>query len=185
MAKAEVIEEPEDGSSAHGRALLDLYDHALPEVHGYLVRRCRSRIVAEELTAETFLAAVASAKAGKVDNVTVPWLVGIARHKLVDHWRRQERDERRLQAVAGQLAEPTDGWETVIDSHVAHEVLAQLSPAQRGALTLRYLDGLPVVEVARHLDRTLQATEALLTRSKAAFRRTYARHGEPSGGDHV
>jgi RNA polymerase sigma-70 factor (ECF subfamily) len=38
---------------------------------------------------------------------------------------------------------------------------------------LRYLDGLPVPEVARHLDRTVHATEALLVRARAAFRRIY------------
>ena len=43
----------------------------------------------------------------------------------------------------------------------------------RAALTLRYLDGLPVPEVARHLDRTVHATEALLVRARAAFRRIY------------
>ena len=29
--------------------------------------------------------------------LSIPWLIGVARHKLVDHWRRQEREERNLQ----------------------------------------------------------------------------------------
>ena len=41
------------------------------------------------------------------------------------------------------------------------------------ALTLRYLDGLSVPEVADELDRTVHATEALLVRARAAFRRAY------------
>lgn len=41
-----------------GAALLDLYDAALPEVYGYLLSRCGRRGLAEDLTAETFLAAV-------------------------------------------------------------------------------------------------------------------------------
>jgi RNA polymerase sigma-70 factor (ECF subfamily) len=41
-------------------------------------------------------------------------------------------------------------------------------------LTLRYLDDLPVGEVADILDRTLHATEALLARARAAFRRAYS-----------
>jgi len=28
--------------------------------------------------------------------MTVPWLVGVARHKLVDHWRRVARVQRSL-----------------------------------------------------------------------------------------
>ena len=39
--------------------LLALYDRALPEVYGYLLARCgAARALAEDLTAETFLAAV-------------------------------------------------------------------------------------------------------------------------------
>jgi RNA polymerase sigma-70 factor (ECF subfamily) len=55
------------------------------------------------------------------------------------------------------------------------------------ALTLRYLDGLPVRDVAAYLGRTEHATEALLVRARAAFRRTYgagddARDDAPEGG---
>lgn len=161
-------------------ALLLLYDDALPEVHSYLHRRCGSRLVAEDLTAEAFLAAVSSIKAGKVSTVTVAWLIGIARHKLVDHWRRTEREERRLRAVAGELVEANDGWDVVLDQQLANEVLGGLAPQHRAVLTLRYLDGLPVKEVATTLERTPGATEALLTRAKAAFRVDYEERGAES-----
>ncbi len=46
-------------------------------------------------------------------------------------------------------------------------------PAAARTTGLRYLDGLPVPEVARHLDRTLHRTEALLVRARTAFRRVY------------
>ena len=52
-------------------------------------------------------------------------------------------------------------------------MLDRLGAHHRAALTLRYLDGLTVPEVARHLDRTLHATEALLVRARATFRRIY------------
>lgn len=72
----------------HGAALLALYDSALPEVYGYLVSRCGDRALAEDLTSETFLAAVtAPADAPR----TIGWLIGIARHKLADHWRWRAR----------------------------------------------------------------------------------------------
>ncbi len=146
--------------------LLELYDEALPQVYGYLLSRCGQRALAEDLTAETFLAAV-----GAGAEVSVPWLIGVARHKLVDHWRRQSREERSL-ALVEPPAEPP--WEDcVLDAVTAHEALGRLGPHHRAALTLRYLDGLPVPEVARLLDRTLHATEALLVRARAAFRRAY------------
>jgi RNA polymerase sigma-70 factor, ECF subfamily len=155
-----------------GAALLDLYDAALPQVYGYLLARCGRRALAEDLTAETFLAAVAACRRQPSPVMSTGWLVGIARHKLVDHWRASEREDRGLRAVA---AEPDlDPWDGHLDALLAHEVLAAPTVPHRAALTLRYLDGLPVREVARTLDRTVHATEALLTRARAAFRRTYA-----------
>ncbi len=156
-----------------GAALLDLYDTALPEVYGYLLSRCGRRGLAEDLTAETFLAAVTACRRQPPPAMSTGWLVGIARHKLVDHWRAAEREERGLRAVAGEPDPPDDPWDERVDALVAHEVLATQSTQHRAALTLRYLDGLPVPEVARTLGRTVHATEALLTRARATFRHGY------------
>lgn len=156
-----------------GAALLALYDAALPQVYGYLLARCGRRTLAEDLTAETFLAAVAASRRRPSPAMSLGWLVGIARHKLVDHWRAAEREERGLRAVDDLSQEPDDPWDSHVDALVAHEVLAAQTGPHRAVLTLRYLDGLPVSDVARILGRTVHATEALLTRARAAFRRSY------------
>ena len=83
--------------------LLKLYDDALPHVYGYLLARCGDTGLAEDLTAESFLAAVHAVRKPGAPDPSIPWLI----------------------------------------------------------------------EVARHLDRTVQATEALLVRARAAFRRIY------------
>ena len=44
------------------RALLAVYDDALPVVYGYFVRRCADRGTAEDLTSDTFLAAMDAAR---------------------------------------------------------------------------------------------------------------------------
>lgn len=164
-----------------GRALLDGYDRSMPQVYGYLVARVGSTAVAEDLTSETYLAAVAAIGAGTLRQPTTAWLIGVARHKLVDHWRRQARDERRLAAVADLTETTEDPWDVRLDAHHAHHVLAALGPHHRGALTLRYLDGLAVPEVAACLDRTVHATEALLVRARRAFRVAYeGQHEDPS-----
>ena len=166
-----------------GVALLDLYDTALPEVYGYLLARCRQIALAEDLTSETFLAAVTALGKNPPDVLTTAWLIGIARHKLVDHWRRSERDERGLRALAGEHVDCVDPWERELDALLAKEVLARLSGPHRAALTLRYLDGLPVSEVAEHLGRTVHATEALLVRARHAFRTSYADRTEGRAGN--
>ena len=152
----------------HGRALLQLYDVALPQVYGYLLRRCGSEAQAEDLTSETFVAAVDAVRRDAVAELSTAWLIGIARHKLVDHWRRQEREERKLRLLDGEPVE--ERWEVDLDAMVAHEVLSTLGAHHRSALTLRYLDGLPVAQVASHLGRTVGATEVLLVRARRAFR---------------
>ena len=163
-------------------ALLALYDRALPEVYGYLVARCGNQAVAEDLTAETFLAAVGAVQRDAVSDLTVAWLVGVARHKLVDHWRRVGREERKLRLVAQQPELVDDPWDARLDVAMARAVLARLGAANRCALTLRYLDGLAVAEVASELGRTLHATEALLVRARIAFRALYDAEGDSHAG---
>ncbi len=176
----------------HADRFLALYDEALPQVYGYLLRRCPTVALAEDLTSETFMAAVASIRRGAVRTVTVAWLITIARNKLVDHWRRHEREQRGLQLVQNVTpTEVVDEWADVADLDVdrALTVLHTLGPHHQAALSLRYLDGLSVRNVADQLGRTEHATEALLVRARAAFRKAYgdetdpgspARPGEPT-----
>jgi RNA polymerase sigma-70 factor, ECF subfamily len=154
----------------------------LPQVYGYLLPRCGSTVVAEDLTAETFMAAVTAVRQGRIHTpeLTVAWLVAVARHKLADHWRRSAREQRGLAEVAMLTEEAGDPWDEHLDVQSAHAALARLSGPQRAALTLRYLDGLPVSEVAECLGRSLHATETLLVRARAALRRVYREEG---GGD--
>jgi len=174
-----MLETQGDRSSAD--PVVAIYHRALPRVYGYLVTRCGSVAVAEDLTAETFMAAVAACRERSVPEVNVAWLVGVARHKLVDHWRRTAREQRTLEAAAAVTADRVDDpWDDWLDAEAAHAALARLSANHRAALTLRYLDGLPVAEVAGHLGRSLHATETLLARARSALRSVYR-----EGGSHA
>ena len=153
--------------------MVAIYRVALPQVYGYLLPRCGSVAVAEDLTAETFTAAVAACRQGTLPEVTVAWLIGVARHKLVDHWRRQAREQRNLTTFEEDAEALDDPWGDWLDAEAAHAALARLSAQHRMALTLRYLDGLPVAQVAEHVGRSVHATETLLVRARAALRRVY------------
>ena len=157
----------------HARVLVDLYDRALPEVVGYLKPRCGDAMLAEDLAAETFLAACDAVRRCQVAEVTVAWLIGIARHKLADHWRREARHERNIRAVADLAAPLDDPWEVRIDVTAVERAMASLSAAHRSALTFRYLDGLSVPQVAALLGRTVPAVDQLLVRARGSFRRSY------------
>jgi len=159
--------------------LLELYDRAMSDVFGYLLRRCQSASVAEDLTAETFLAAASAVKRGTVDRLTVAWLITVARNKLVDHWRRLSREERTLQlATSGAASTEEPEWDEGLDEPRAMQVLGALGPHHRIALTLKYLDGFTVPQVAEQLGRTEHATEALLARARSAFRKLYGERSD-------
>ena len=168
----------------HGATLLGIHDDAVGEVFAYLRARCGGRALAEDLTADTFLAAVGQIRRGAVDAVTVARLIGIARHKLIDEWRRSARRPRSTPFDADSADSPSiegdDAWDMVIEQHLVDDVMAELGP-HRSALALRYFDGLPVPEVAAHLGRTVEATETLLVRARRRFRTVYERQqgGEP------
>lgn len=160
-----------------GPGLLEIYDRALPQVYGYLMARCADRALAEDLTAETFLAAASS----RQHPISVGWLIGVARHKLADHWRGEARRQRLLEAVGQTTSESDDPWPATLDVLRAREVLGGLAPHHRAVLVLRYVDGLSVPDMAATLDRTVHATEALLVRARRAFRRQYA--GDDPGAE--
>jgi RNA polymerase sigma-70 factor (ECF subfamily) len=151
-----------DGNDAP-RALLALYDDALPIVYGYFVRRCGDRGTAEDARPP----------------ITVPWLLGVARHKLADHYRRRHD---RFTVPVADLPEPlapSDDWDAALDRIVAESVLARLPEHHRTVLALRYMDDCSVPECAELIGRTVHATEALLVRARRAFRSHYP---EPEGG---
>jgi RNA polymerase sigma-70 factor (ECF subfamily) len=160
-----------ESARATAADLIGIFDPGLDEVYGYLLHRCGHVQTAQDLASETFLAAARAVQAGTDADVTVAWLVGIARHKLLDQWRKGAREERALRAV--EVVSVEDPWPARLNELRAVEVLQCLALAHRMVLTLRYIDDLPVREVASLIGRSESATEALLVRARAAFRVAY------------
>lgn len=151
------------------------YEEALPRVYGYLFHRCGGSVpVAEDLTQETFLAAVAEIKKGANVAAPIPWVFGIAKHKLLDHYRRQKREEREV-AMSWEAQGDDDLLAADADDSRdrAMEALGSIPSSQRAALVLRYLDGMSVPEVARSLRKSVHAAESLLARGRENFKRSY------------
>ncbi len=157
------------------------YERALPRIFGYVFNRCGGdRSVAEELTQQTFSEAVRQRNAfdGKADPLT--WLTAIARHKLADHFRRLDHDERRrLRLVVREIAADTEGraWRRTDQREAIVRALAILPALQRAVLVLHYADGLSVREIGSELGKSESSIESLMTRARDAFRRSY---GEPT-----
>lgn len=149
------------------------YDDAFPRVYAYLFRRCgRNQLVAEDLTQQAFVDACRSRPPhGPKD--PLGWVIGIARHRLVDHFRASERQERSLRRLIARGNQANVTWIGVRDEQdELVEALRRLPAAQRAALTLRYVDDLPVREVAALLAKSEKAVESLLSRGREGLRRS-------------
>jgi RNA polymerase sigma-70 factor, ECF subfamily len=151
------------------------YELALPRVYRYLLARCGGDAdLAEELTQQTFVEGVRRRASfdGRSDAVT--WLCGIGRHKLVDHFRTSRRDtERQLRIVSEWSAGQSQAWSQHELRSGVETALAKLPGEQRIVMVLRYLDQMPVREIASTIGRSEKATESLLSRARDAFRRAY------------
>ena len=153
------------------RAFRAWYDAAVPRVYGYLFQRCgRDSELAQELTQETFVAAV-GARRGPTAEDPVTWVIGIARHRLADHFKALERRDRGFLRLASRLVEPKVTWigETEPEGRLI-AAMRRLPAAQRAAVTLRYVDDLPVREVAALLGKSEGAVESLLSRARETLR---------------
>ncbi len=175
-----------NGEVVSGAALSDpavfdaFYTEALPVVYGYFLRRTGgSPALAEDLTQETFLAAVRQIGKGTRVEAPMPWLIGIARHRLIDHYRISAIEERRYRPIDDtvELADDRDDFAAVLDRHQAIAALDALPASQRLVLSLRYLDGLSVPEIARAISKSVHAVESLLARGRATFKQAYLEHG--------
>jgi RNA polymerase sigma-70 factor (ECF subfamily) len=153
------------------------YDRMLPRVYAFIASRCGGPgSLAEELTQQTFIDATRSRASfdGRSDAVT--WLCAIARHKLADHYRRLERDERRrMQLVVREVTAPggSDAWRSSDERDAIERALRRLPATQRAALVFRHLDGLSIREIAALLQRSESAVESLLARAREGFRLAY------------
>src|SRR5262245_18504410 len=146
---------------------LALYDETITSVHRYLYRASGGdRVLVDDVAQETYMAALVRARVGDESVLTLPWLIRVARNKLVDHFRRADREARPAFSPPVESAPFDDDMLAAIRS---------LPPLQRAAIALRYVDDLSVAEVARELGKSIKATESLLSRGRAALRESLSR----------
>jgi RNA polymerase sigma-70 factor (ECF subfamily) len=167
-----------EAALADDRVFEAWHRRTLPRVYSYLLSRCAGDVaLAEELTQQTFVAAIDRRSRFDGRSEIVTWLCGIARHKLADHFRQMEREERgkmRMTVRRMELEPRADEPMALEDRALISDVLRSLPANQRAVLVFVVLDDLPVAEAARLLGKSRGATESLLFRARASFREAYA-----------
>jgi RNA polymerase sigma-70 factor, ECF subfamily len=155
----------------------EFYQRTFRGVYRYVFRAVLGdRALAEDLTQETFAAVVSAVRDGRAEVDSMPWMIGVARHKVIDHYRKAENEQRRVASVWGSGStaslDQLDDFEDEEPGRIL-EILRGVSPIHRLVLVLRYVDDLTVNEIARSVDRSVHATESLLVRARHDLVRNY------------
>ena len=175
----EIAEDTQRAPEGQDEQFWHLYRTGLPHVYGYLLRRS-DRATAEDLTQEVFVDLARRARSGAgLHGLTVGWLLTVARSRLLDHVRAQQRADRKLRLAWSAAGPETRGGMARVDpadeavAPAAERALETLPAIQRCVLVLHHVDGYSIAEVAESIGRTVRATESLLARARRAFRAAF------------
>ena len=102
------------------------------------------------------------------------WLYRIAHNLVIDHYRRRGRasfvDLDDASPISSET-EPFHAVEARLDGERVQAALSRLTEEQAEVITLRFLEGLSIAEVALLMDKTEGAIKALQYRAVLALRR--------------
>lgn len=149
-----------------------LHEHYLDAVFRYVSRRLPVRAEAEDITVETFAAAFASLKTLKKGSDPFPWLLGIARRKLIDRARKTKRQPLQDPLEGDWPQEGADPAEQLLAAERRQAVWSLvdgLKAEQKEALLLQHLEGLSLVEIATVMGKSPAAVNSLLQRARATL----------------
>lgn len=154
----------EVNDTARSRTFAAFYREQYGAVFGYAVRRIDDRETAREIALDVFRVAWAEFGDGRAP--TRAWLLGVARNRIGDAYRRRERERVLLTTLEGEAALGTR--EGVPDERV-RAALQRLPEAAREVLRLTYWDGLPAAQVGAVLGCSTAAVWVRLHRARQAF----------------
>ncbi len=160
-----------------------LYDMYAPKIYTYIYHRTSDPIAAEDLTGQVFLRMIESVRAGRGWRTSFSgWLYRIAHNLVVDLYRKRGQvsyttieDAPNIPAGDG---DPFKHAAARLDSDVLFRAINQLTEEQAQVVTLRFLEGYSITEVATIMEKTDGAIKALQYRGVASLRRIM--NGRPS-----
>jgi RNA polymerase sigma-70 factor, ECF subfamily len=148
--------------------------------HDEVLRYCRRMLAndaeAADVTQKVFENAIRDLDRLRSVDSTSRWLIGIARHRCLDHARSARRDPQLVDAnTLCQIAGPSFIAEPATDDARALGLLGQslkrLDARDRALIELRFYQGLPFKEIAKQLGTTPAALRVRLTRACLLLRK--------------
>jgi len=162
----------------HARSAAPLYRFVLARLGGSVAD-------AEEVVQETFLSALEGIHRFEGRSSLETWLAGIARHHISRRRRRLSRERvadlleeldpeiDRLLADLSREELPDEILERVETEDLVGATMASLPWHYQELLRDKYIESLPVDEIARRRDASPKAVESTLGRARRAFQKTF------------
>ncbi|MBI5509911.1 MAG: RNA polymerase sigma factor [Deltaproteobacteria bacterium] len=172
-------------------AFAEAFEHYRPRIFPFLLRYCRSRSIAEELTQETFLRLAKSAKGLRADTRLGVWLFVVARNLGVSYLRRAFLHQDRLTALIGLEApvprRPETPFEVIAAADATGRLaaaVASLPPIYREVVLLLGVEELSALEVAEVLSLSVEAVRQRWSRGRRLLQAILEDEAPPAGGRH-
>jgi RNA polymerase sigma-70 factor (ECF subfamily) len=139
-----------------------------------------------DIVQSTLVKAIAKLGSFRGEAALMTWLCACCKTEIAAHFRRNrgrpvevEWVDERARPANPPHRPPEGGPETHVlrgeAAQLVHTTLDLLSPRHSQVLEWKYLDNLPVNEIADRMSLTPKAAESLLTRARGSFRETYTR----------
>lgn len=148
----------------------------LTTVHRFVsVKLGPERPEVDDIVQETLIGAASSIGRlrGQSRARVAAWLLSIARHKIADHLRERYRESERKQSLEPGLADPAPPVEEVVvqqdRAERVRQALSLLTPEQEEVLTLRFVLGFGLAEVAEITGRPAGAVKSMQHRALASL----------------
>jgi RNA polymerase sigma-70 factor (ECF subfamily) len=168
------------------RAFEDFFSAYFPGVYRFALFRLDNDPTAAEETAQAALcAAMSKIETYRGEAPLFSWLCTFCRHEISAWYGRQQRspaalslaDDDTVQAVLDSLESEQPGPEASLRkkelAYLIRQALDRLPPHYGNALEWKYVENLPVVEIAARLKLGPKAAESLLVRARTAFRECF------------
>ncbi len=142
-----------------------LYDRHVQSIYRYIYSRVGSQAQAEDITSQTFLAAMEALSSYREQGHFRAWLFTIARRKIADHYR-QRKPESSLDGREVQ-ANTSDPLQKVIRKEAfaeLHAMIGELTEFECELIRLRYVAELPFAEIGRLVGKSEGAAKKALYR---------------------
>lgn len=148
-------------------AFAELYRRHVTRVYRYHMAHLGNSRDAEDLTSQTFMAALESIRTYRGSGSFAGWIMGIAVHKRALHFRSHKQAELPLDSVID-LPDASPPTDQVAIRHMQldqlRRALQQLSPDRAEAIALCFFAGLDPCEAASALGKSEAAVRMLLSR---------------------